>query len=128
MKFEAIEQNNQSNLFSDLNPVFNHDPLAPFTVEDIISDLKKNTESLEKSKLKPIPKPTEENWQDVLETLKIRPDKNYTEPPICIQFEENGKLSRFATFGNFSAVIGKAKSRKTFLISLILGAAIKTAN
>ena len=87
MKFEAIEQNNQSNLFSDLNPVFDSDPLAPFTVEDIISDLEKNTESLEKSKLKSVPKPTEENWQDVLETLKIRPDKNYTEPPCAFSLK-----------------------------------------
>ncbi len=71
------------------------------------------------------PKPNQHNWKEVLQSLKIHPEQHYKEPPICIEFNGKDGLSRFASLGNFSLVIGKAKSRKTFLISTLLSAAIK---
>lgn len=50
-------------------------------------------------------------------------------PPVCftIQDYENGEIveKRLLTLGNFSAIIGKSKSKKSFLASALMGAAIK---
>jgi len=43
-------------------------------------------------------------------------------PPPEVVLKVNGEI--FGTLGNFSLVIGKAKSKKTFLMSLAMGAAI----
>ncbi len=94
------------------------------SVTDIIANVHADSETL-RVVYKQQAKVTTENWKDILDNLKIDPRKMYKEPPVCIEIESKGESSRLATFGNFSAIIGKAKSRKTFLVSLILGAAIK---
>lgn len=50
---------------------------------------------------------------------KIDPEEEITAAPICLEFASKNGSAIVGTYGNFSAVIGKAKSRKTFLISLI---------
>lgn len=50
---------------------------------------------------------------------KVDPDEEITAAPICLEFTSKNGSSIVGTYGNFSAVIGKAKSRKTFLISLV---------
>lgn len=71
------------------------------------------------------PKPTKDNWKDVLERMKISFQRTYKEPPICIEVvQADGTTCSFGTLGNFSVLIGKAKSRKTFLISLFIAAYI----
>jgi hypothetical protein len=71
-----------------------------------------------------VPKLTNENLPEVVSLLKISLTDRYDEPPVCIQIG----CARFATLGNFSAVIGKAKSRKTFFISLLLSECVKHAS
>jgi hypothetical protein len=50
---------------------------------------------------------------------KIDPEEEITAAPICLEFSGKNGSAIVGTYGNFSAVIGKAKSRKTFLISLV---------
>lgn len=72
------------------------------------------------------PKPNIENWQEQIGLYKISHTKQYKQPPVCIEFiNKNGESAQFASLGNFSAIIGKAKSRKTFSLCLYLSAAIK---
>lgn len=61
---------------------------------------------------------------DDLETVLINPLEQLPEPENCLEIVSNGVKSVTATLGNFSLLIGKAKSRKTFLISLKLAAFI----
>ncbi len=44
------------------------------------------------------------------------------EPPICLSIISGEKKSILGTLGNFSVISGKAKSRKTFFVSAIVGA------
>ena len=69
---------------------------------------------------KRVQKPNDDNWQDILKNLQINPLHIYEEPPICIYIVEKDDISRFASLGNFTAIIGKAKSRKTFFIAFLL--------
>ena len=47
-------------------------------------------------------------------------------PPVCLELVQGGIKCIIGTRGNFSMVIGKAKSRKTFFITIALAAAINT--
>ena len=98
---------------------------AKLSTESIITSVKEEA-SILKISYKKKPKPSEENWQDLIETYKISHTKRYEMPPVCLQFiGKDGTVSNMASLGNFSAIIGKAKSRKTFSICLYLAAAIK---
>lgn len=61
----------------------------------------------------------------LLEESLIDSSLSINEPEICLQIEANDQISTIGTFGNFSLIKGKAKSRKTYLISILLSAAIK---
>jgi len=93
------------------------------SVDQIIAQVTGHSNQAKK-KVFSVPKPNEENWPEVLEMQKISATENYTEPPVCIEVEDFDGLKRFGTLGNFSAIIGKAKSRKSFFTSFILSAAI----
>jgi hypothetical protein len=60
----------------------------------------------------------------VLQQCKIDPSEEINDAPICLEFHGKNGPAIVGTYGNFSAVIGKAKSRKTFLVSLILSSFI----
>ena len=100
--------------------------LQNISVLEISKKMEEESSSL-KVVYKQQPKPNIDNWAEVAAAYKISPSKVYDQPPVCIHFvNKNDELCKFATLGNFSAVIGKAKSRKTFLLYLILAAALKT--
>ena len=76
------------------------------------------------------PDPLKENeLEDILGKAYIDIDIPVNKPPICMYI--HNKISgtshydtfRLFTLGNFSAITGKGKSKKTFLTSLILAAA-----
>lgn len=56
--------------------------------------------------------------KEALRAAKIDPDKEPTENPVLATIGNE----TFATLGNFSMITGKAKSKKTFLITLIVSA------
>jgi len=65
----------------------------------------------------------------ILNNAKINPLEEIGKPPIILTIKDydgkNGSvhyLRRVFTLGNFSCIIGKAKSKKTFFISLVVSA------
>jgi hypothetical protein len=58
--------------------------------------------------------------------LLIRIDEDIPAPPVCLSVVQGGQHSTFGTLGNFSVLIGKAKSRKTFTISIAVAAAMRS--
>ncbi|WP_340104155.1 BT4734/BF3469 family protein [Rhodohalobacter sp. 8-1] len=67
------------------------------------------------------------------ETHEVRIDDELEEEQVCLGIfdspllfsDKKNKPCKIATLGNFSTWIGKAKSRKTFLISMFVAAALK---
>lgn len=61
----------------------------------------------------------------ILECLRIDPREKLKPPAIVISIQEDSKEENIiGTLGNFSLVIGKAKSKKTFFIALAVATAI----
>ena len=62
----------------------------------------------------------------LLKDVKIDLREPLAKPPTCWSIlNDNGTTSIIGTLGNFSMVIGKAKSRKTFFICLAVSATVK---
>jgi hypothetical protein len=68
---------------------------------------------------------TPNNLDELLNDVKINPNDELLPPQVCWQVEGNNDLSTIGTLGNFSLVIGKAKSRKSFFIGLALSCTTK---
>ena len=59
--------------------------------------------------------------QELLKESRIRSSDEIKENPVCMSILEGVKEIPLLTLSNFSAIIGPAKSRKTFLLTSILG-------
>lgn len=59
---------------------------------------------------------------ELLTLAEVSQDEEIEQEPICIEVGSNDNWSVLGTLGNFSLIIGKAKSRKTFFHSFFLGA------
>lgn len=70
-------------------------------------------------------KEKKDNMDTILNKALIDVTIPVAKPPLAMQIRRNayGEWQRLLTLGNFSAIDGKAKSRKTFLISLMNAAA-----
>jgi hypothetical protein len=73
---------------------------------------------LESLKDKDIDTADAKSLEQHLLNARISPTEVIPEPPVCLQVIENGTTKDVCTLGNFSLAIGKAKSRKTFLVTL----------
>ena len=63
---------------------------------------------------------------ELLRLAKIDPKKPLSLPPVCLSLiGSNGKEGIIGSMGDFSLVIGKAKSKKTFCISMFLASMAK---
>lgn len=70
--------------------------------------------------------PNIESLEDKLENARIDPDERIEPPKIAWEIKnKTGGFDILGTCGNFSVIIGKAKSRKSFLISIAVSAATK---
>lgn len=65
------------------------------------------------------------NLSALLEDSEVRITDVVEKPDPCIEIQQEGKQIPIATFGNISLIIGKAKSRKTFLVSLFISTWLK---
>jgi hypothetical protein len=63
--------------------------------------------------------------RDLIKSCKIDLTEVLLPPPIAMQIKSGGEPITLFTKGNFSIITGAAKSRKTFLISMLMAAAIK---
>jgi hypothetical protein len=59
-----------------------------------------------------------------LKLAKIDPLEKIERPPICLSIINGESEGIIGTLGNFSLIIGKAKSKKTFSLSLFLSALV----
>lgn len=64
------------------------------------------------------------DYAALLESARVRPTDEITEPPVCLSVETNGVQAVVGTAGNFSVIIGAAKVRKTFMTAAIAAAAL----
>lgn len=73
------------------------------------------------------PQPNNQSkWVELLRQAKIDPNKPLSLPPVCLSLiGSDGKEGIIGSLGDFSLVIGKAKSKKTFCISLFLASMAK---
>ena len=69
-----------------------------------------------------------EQPKSLLERARIDLNKNIERPPVVLEIKEVGlydvKNIRLFTLGNFSAITGKAKSKKTFLMGIFASSLI----
>jgi hypothetical protein len=66
-------------------------------------------------------------YSEMLIASKIDPNEPLMPPPVCLSLVgSDGKEGIIATLGNFSLVIGKAKAKKTFCISMFLASMVKS--
>lgn len=72
-----------------------------------------------------LPNTERQDIGDLLERSRIGINETIPIPPICLEVVGPTESSTLGTLGNFSAVIGKAKSKKTFLITMVLATAIR---
>ena len=86
-----------------LNPVF--DDLNPQAIIDHVKVI------------------TEQNEAEILKSLKISPTDKI-EPPKAAWIQVNESNPILGTLGNFSLIIGKAKSRKSFFINIAVSAVL----
>lgn len=66
--------------------------------------------------------------QEIIKQSKVEYTEKLEPPPICLEIISNNTNSIIGTMGTFSVIIGKAKSRKTFLTSLLISATLKEDN
>lgn len=68
--------------------------------------------------------------EKILNQAKIDTSKKVERPPVILYIKEQSgtqyNYKRLFTLGNFSCIIGKAKSRKTFLLSMLTAAVINS--
>ena len=112
--------------------------MKAYTPFQVLSFLKFNGDFSMAAKSLPMPEQSfhvkknglpETELDKILNNAKINPLEEIGKPPIILTIKDydgkNGSvhyLRRVFTLGNFSCIIGKAKSKKTFFISLVVSA------
>jgi hypothetical protein len=61
----------------------------------------------------------------LLASIAVQSTDQIPKPPVCLSIQNGEEQSTVGTLGNFSLVMGKAKSRKTFAVGIALAAAVK---
>jgi hypothetical protein len=77
---------------------------------------------------KPAPTTESDRIDAILQRTRVYLTDNIPEPPVCLRVNSESGSSVIGTLGNFTVIIGKAKSRKTFAIGSITAAAITPGN
>lgn len=63
--------------------------------------------------------------EEIIKQSKVDYSEKLKPPPICLEIADENSKSTIGIMGTFSVIIGKAKSRKTFLTSLLVSATLK---
>lgn len=63
--------------------------------------------------------------KEVLEKLEVRPTETILPPQKAWEQTQSGSTAILGTLGNFSLIIGKAKSRKSFFINIVLSVVLQ---
>lgn len=68
------------------------------------------------------------NWLNRYELYRIYPNKAYPEEITILEVKSDSGYSKISSIGNILTIVGKAKSRKTFFLSLIVSSFLKGEN
>ena len=68
------------------------------------------------------------NWLNRYELYRIYPNKVYPEEITILEVKSDSGYSKISSIGNILTIVGKAKSRKTFFLSLIVSSFLKGEN
>jgi hypothetical protein len=60
------------------------------------------------------------NWLNKYELYRIFPNKTYPEEITILEVKSDSGYSKISSIGNILTIVGKAKSRKTFFLSLLV--------
>ena len=90
-------------------------------------DIDNEFNELKNQEVSKVPKVSSENLtiEEIIKESKVEYSEKLEPPPVCLEIIQNNKNSIIGTLGTFSVVMGKAKSRKTFLTSLLVSAMLK---
>ena len=66
--------------------------------------------------------------EEIIKQSKVEYSEILEPPPVCLEIVSNNTISTIGTMGTFSVIIGKAKSRKTFLTSLLISGVLRNDN
>jgi hypothetical protein len=92
---------------------------------NIITEIQKEQSRIPMVAVTDIQKESKESFEEWLQMFKIHVDEEIPEPPTCLSVLHGNDEVPIYTLGNFSAVIGKAKSKKTFMMSMAIATALK---
>lgn len=95
---------------TEIKPIFEFDTIG-------LKDIQNEAEKLISE--------TSTDIEKLVQSCKVDLTKNLPPPPIAMQIKHFDRQITLFTKGNFSIVTGKAKSRKSFLISMLMATAIK---
>lgn len=70
----------------------------------------------------------QEDLDNLLEEIRIKPHEKAVFPVPILQVEKEDKKITIGSLGDFSVIIGKPKSRKTFFSSILVAACLKLDN
>lgn len=65
-----------------------------------------------------------DEMQEKLNSMRVDSTKKILKPPLCIEILMGGQTYVMGSYGNFSLIQGKAKSRKSYFISCLAAAAV----
>ncbi|WP_128547772.1 AAA family ATPase [Larkinella soli] len=66
------------------------------------------------------------DYEALKKAFRVLPDEDLPPDQVCLSIQHNDQTSTFGTLGNFSAVIGKPKAKKTFSITAAVAAALSS--
>ncbi|MBO0937905.1 AAA family ATPase [Fibrella sp. HMF5335] len=76
----------------------------------------------------PPPRPDQKegiSYAALLDEMAVSPTEDIGPPPICITIDNGETTAVLGTLGNLSVAIGKAKSRKTFLVGAVVASLLQ---
>lgn len=111
---------------NEVNPVNDTGMEIPSSLEDLYDDIKKETTISINGSNKLLSK--KDNWKLNFESYRILPDVDYQDDPVIIEVKSKSGYTKLASIGNILTITGKPKSRKTFLLSLIVAHFLKSEN
>lgn len=121
MKTHRVKKKLRVNEGTDKVTTISQDPGEANFLASIIGDFKQSPPPALKAVLN---NPNDELLK-LAKDCRIDPSAALMEPQTVLEIVQGGRSSALATLGNFSAVIGKAKARKGFLIVLLIWALMR---
>jgi hypothetical protein len=131
MKFFAACNHFSHDKFVAINFVLNSNKISPessyFNNEDqlksLADDIYKRYKGDSGDNISPL-KNEPPNFETLRQAARIDLNDPIIEPPVVLQVIDGDNFRRFASLGDFSMVQGKAKSKKSFFVAMLVAACL----